>query len=398
MPPSIDNSNPKTVATVLWPGFANGQHASPLRCPVGRPSISPDAVIRRPAAGGGAGQHVKREWWTPHADDAFNSGLILVDTFIHVIVSDVDSFFDVTREMLCDQMDSLNRDFLPAKIVFGLISFEWIIEPEFTNLRDAAAIRSMQNKYNFGDGATLNIYVVSEINLAFNATDCGPPAQHDNGKNASTSGIIEGGLLGVSSMPWSLVEKGEADDGWENAVIIKTESLPRQPLENSFGKTVTHEVGHWFGLFHTFDDDCESVFGDFVVDTPDSAGPTQGCPVGRDSYPDKPGLDPIHNYMDYSSDHCITEFTPGQIRRMHRMWDKFRNPLKRLDGLLPDSGRSLRVRCMQRCLVFEECEVVAVKRHRRPETCWCEFHTDLGDFAENFPCDFRKKRGAGGHL
>ncbi|RDA88136.1 hypothetical protein CP532_6759 [Ophiocordyceps camponoti-leonardi (nom. inval.)] len=316
------------------------------------------------------------------------------------MVSDVDSLFDVTREMLSDQIDSLNRDFSPAQIAFGLLNFEWIIEPEFAKVKDGAAIRSMQNKYNVGDDATLNIYVVSEINLVFNASDCGPPAQHDNVKNASTSGItenLEGGLLGVSSLPWSLVETGDAD-GWDNAVIIKAETLPRQPPENSFGKTATHEIGHWFGLFHTFDDECESHFGDFVVDTPDSAGPTQGCPIGRDSYPDRPGLDPIHNYMDYSSDHCIHEFTPGQTRRMHRMWDKFRNPLTRVEGLLPGAGRSLRVRCMQRCLVFEECEVVAVRRHRVPETCWCEYRTDLGDFAENLPCNFRKKRTAGGQL
>ncbi|RDA91768.1 hypothetical protein CP533_4767 [Ophiocordyceps camponoti-saundersi (nom. inval.)] len=292
------------VTTTLWPSLANG-HAFPLRCGVGRPRIPPKSALLRSSDTRAGQRHAKRQF-AYDTNDAFGSESIIVDTFIHVMVSDTESLFDVTREMVLDQMVTLNRDFSPTEIAFDLINLEWIIEPRFAKLRDAAAIRFMQNKYNMGDEATLNIYVVSEINLAFNATttECSTPAQHDgNIKNGSTSGITEnpdGGLLGVSSLPWSLVETGD-DEGWANAVIIKSDTLPRKHFEHTFGKTATHEVGHWFGLFHTFDD-CESQFGDLVVDTPDSAGPTHGCPIGRDSYPEKPGLDPIHNYMDYSSE------------------------------------------------------------------------------------------------
>lgn len=62
------------------------------------------------------------------------------------------------------------------------------------------------------------------------------------------------------------------------------------------------EVGHWFGLLHTFAGRACDSFNDFVGDTPAQAGGSTGCPVGRNSCPDVEGLDPIHNFMDYSSD------------------------------------------------------------------------------------------------
>ncbi len=69
------------------------------------------------------------------------------------------------------------------------------------------------------------------------------------------------------------------------------------------GKTAMHEVGHWFGLLHTFQSEaCSPGGGDFVVDTPQESTPTSGCPVGKDSSPLEPRLDPIPNFMDYSSD------------------------------------------------------------------------------------------------
>src|SRR3954465_16029046 len=84
------------------------------------------------------------------------------------------------------------------------------------------------------------------------------------------------------------------------------------------GKTVTHEAGHWLNLEHTFFGGCNAK-GDFVDDTPAQRGPSSGCPVGADTCREA-GVDPIHNYMDYSYDSCYWEFTPGQTQRMRAAW------------------------------------------------------------------------------
>jgi hypothetical protein len=88
------------------------------------------------------------------------------------------------------------------------------------------------------------------------------------------------------------------------------------------GKTATHEAGHWLHLHHTFNGGCNN-WGDYVDDTPPQRVPTSRCPIGQDTC-SEPGLDPIHNYMDYSDDPCYNQFTQGQALRMHDAWLKWR--------------------------------------------------------------------------
>jgi pregnancy-associated plasma protein-A len=105
---------------------------------------------------------------------------------------------------------------------------------------------------------------------------------------------------------------------WESMVHTSDRYAGRYDL----GLTAVHEAGHWLGLLHTFDGGCNAK-GDYVDDTPAMRVPTSGCPLGKDTCPE-PGLDPIHNYMDYSYDSCYFEFTAGQSFRMQDHYVFFR--------------------------------------------------------------------------
>ena len=92
------------------------------------------------------------------------------------------------------------------------------------------------------------------------------------------------------------------------------------PLD--LGHTLVHELGHYFGLLHTFQGGCADP-GDGISDTPAEASPAYGCQFGRDSCP-QAGLDPINNYMDYSEDQCTDRFTALQGERMRALIGVYR--------------------------------------------------------------------------
>lgn len=121
------------------------------------------------------------------------------------------------------------------------------------------------------------------------------------------------GVLGYALYPESEVDEATLS---RDGVVNLAGTMPGAEYdEYNLGLTTIHEVGHWLGLFHTFEGNSCTGEGDLVADTPQQSAATAGCPASSDTCPDSPGLDAIHNYMDYTVDSCKTEFTPGQIAR-----------------------------------------------------------------------------------
>ncbi len=268
-----------------------------------------------------------REYLRNKPNDPGSRAVKTIPVVVHVVqTSAIDLLSDAEIQ---SQIDVLNEDFrkiagtngdgsgVDTEYEFCLASIDpsgcptpginRLVNPAqaFHDRNDPLALKSLiqwdPNKY-------LNIWVPRTI-------------EGDNGLGA---------VIGYATFPSGLLLQPNLD-----GIVVHSEFFGRNSNPTYRGRTTTHEVGHWVGLFHTFQGGCSgssssncSSNGDRVCDTPQAFEPNFGCPT-INSCTDTPvdEFDQIANYMDYSDGTCQDLFTQGQKDRMDVLMQTWRSGL-----------------------------------------------------------------------
>ena len=215
----------------------------------------------------------------------------VINVYFHVVNKGTGvSNGDITTQMINDQMTVLNNAYAGWGWSFNLVSTDRTTNATWFNGCYGSSESAMKNALRKGTADDLNIYTCNPSN----------------------------GILGYATFPSSYKSQPKLD-----GVVLLHSSLPGgSAAPYNEGDTATHEIGHWMGLYHTFQGGCQKT-NDYVSDTAPERSAAYGCPAGRDSCRGG-ALDPITNFMDYTDDSCMFEFTSGQDARMDSQFTTYR--------------------------------------------------------------------------
>lgn len=266
--------------------------------------------------------------------------ILTIPVVVHVVYKNAAQ--NISMAQIQSQIDVLNEDYRGLNIA--------TLSPDFDSLKADIEVEfclaTVDPSGNPTDGVTRTSSTGGTFFGYFSPFNDDIKYDSLNGKNAWPTdkylnlwvGEMFPGLLGYAQFPGD--PKINAD-----GVAITTTAFGTtgnvDPI-SSGGRTATHEVGHWMGLYHIWGDEDTCDGSDTIPDTPNAtAASNQGCEITRNSCSNEDPFwgihdpnDMVQNYMDYSSDTCMALFTKGQKARM---WSFLSTDSRRL-GLATSNG------------------------------------------------------------
>lgn len=249
---------------------------------------------------------------------------IIIPTVVHVMWSSCDG--NISKAQIEDALRIMNEDFARTNPDTGLtreifkphagaldVEFRLAqIDPNgqptdgINRVETPLAVTANNNVKSIANWPTskyFNIWVVESISFGGSGT-----------------------VLGYAQFPGS--------GNWNTyGVVIRNDAMGTIGTSNADGRTLTHEAGHCFNLYHTFQDGCGNscqFSGDRICDTPPSSEATWSCSFSLNTCANDAGggspysfgtPDMIENFMSYNS--CQNLFTKGQMDVMEAVFSNF---------------------------------------------------------------------------
>ena len=225
---------------------------------------------------------IQQEYWPSRI-------IYTIPVVFHIIYS-TEGQGNIADQKIHDQIKVLNEDFRAMKGTMGREGYDSRIQFELVKITRTENDDWFNDLDETGFKKALGWDQTKYFNIYINSAS---------------------GYLGYSYLPQD--SAGTTEDG----VVMLYESIGGR--NNGFeeydqGRTLVHETGHYLGLYHPFEGyGCHDGYeaGDLIADTNSEDDAHYGCTQTNSC--DTP--DNIHNYMNYTDDSCMSEFTREQANR-----------------------------------------------------------------------------------